>query len=395
MSRLSKSLLGIFASILFVGIASAGLSLVVDYKPYGVPDARRAEYEDKVAAIAIASQKREAAAKGPSPSATTAYTRHLFGMLDPHTSASHDFPVTNDGEAPLILEVNDTTCKCTVGKLGQRVLQPSESTNVTMTWNTGYQADHYEQSAQIVTNDPNRPAINLTVEGTIRAQLVAPRIVSVGKANPGAVNRGSFVFYSQLWNECVVDDVQSEDGNLVWEIEPVDVTTEPSLSDAEASVAWRVNVTCVSPDSGKFALPAKLIVRSTENGDVVERDIEFRGRVHQSISFHGPLLDSRTGLDVGTLVNDRDHTFRLLVRQRAGLEKDLEVLKTEPSGLKVTMKPVGRRGDYQLTVVVPKGCKPVLFNLDSKQGFIEVGNAETPGLSNWFPVQGAVVEIAK
>ncbi|QDV61020.1 DUF1573 domain-containing protein [Crateriforma conspicua] len=395
MSRFSKSLLATLGGLAFIGLVAASLTLIVRYKPYGVPDHRRAEYEARVAALRQHEMDRKQNADTAQPKATVDATRHHFGMLDPHVTATHQFRVTNQGEAPLTLDVTDTTCKCTVGNVQQKLLMPGESTDVTLQWNTGYQAEHYEQTARIETNDPGRPTIKLTIEGTIRARLVAPESIPLQAANPGQPNQGSFLYYSQLPGDVILENIQSDAEGLQWNVTQLDPTKESRLADAEAWSAWKVELSCVSASSGIFEIPATLTFRQTDNDETMVREATITGRVHQAISFHSPDIHSQTGLELGTMVNDRQHVTHVLVRQRDRLDRQLKVLKVEPESLQASMKPLAKEGNYRLTIEVPAGATPAIFNLDNKQGYVQVGDPDTPGLSNWFPVQGCVVELEK
>src|SRR6056297_618690 len=76
MNRTARNLLSILASILVVGVASAGLSLVVQYKPYGVPDHQRDEYEQTVAKIQRNKIEAQRLADLPRPKALISDRRH-------------------------------------------------------------------------------------------------------------------------------------------------------------------------------------------------------------------------------------------------------------------------------------------------------------------------------
>lgn len=392
MPRFAKSLIAIFASILVVGVASAGLSLVVDYKPFGVPDARREEYEQKIAAIRHNLDQASKQQHTAKPRAGVEQTHHDFGLLDPHTTASHGFQIRNEGDAPLTLNVAETTCKCTVGKVKQGVLLPGEATEITLTWNTGYQSESYQQTALVDTNDPNRSTIELTVAGTVRADLVVPEAVRLSTADPGQPAVGSFLVHSQLHEDLIIEDVVCELDGFDWEAEPIDPSAEISLADAEAKSAWKVRVRCVSTSPGRFATSLRLTVRG-DGKSLPEKTVQAVGKVHRVISFHSPDLHAKEGLRMGTLVNDQDHTFHLTVRQRSDSAKSLRVMDVRPEVLDVRLQPSRRDGDYRLTIRVPKGTPSTIFNLDTKQGYVQVGDPATPGLSNWLPLHGAIVKI--
>jgi hypothetical protein len=96
-----------------------------------------------------------------------------FGVGERNTPQFHEFEIRNDGAAPLKIEVEHTTCKCTVAELETGSLQPGQSTKVRLEWEAkGYQ-DEFQQSAELHTSDPAHPVIRLTIRGRI-IQTVRP-----------------------------------------------------------------------------------------------------------------------------------------------------------------------------------------------------------------------------
>ena len=158
--------------------AASGVSLSVHYKPYGVPDVLRAEYETKIADIKEREFLFQNAHKLSEAIAYMPTNTHDFGIMDPHGTASHQFEIHNKGSAPLALKMGTTTCKCTAGKLGSSLLQPGEQTTIELTWNTGYKVDEYEQSAFLLTNDPTVPEIEIKVKGEIKGELMSPEKIT-------------------------------------------------------------------------------------------------------------------------------------------------------------------------------------------------------------------------
>ena len=126
---------------------------------------------------------------------------HDFGRLDPHSTASHTFHVESVGDAALSIQILETSCKCTVGKLGNSVLLPGEKTGITLTWNTGYKAEEYEQAAIIKTNDPLNKTVKLTVKGAVRSDLVMPSKIHLPRGDRGDVAKQNITIYSQLWDD--------------------------------------------------------------------------------------------------------------------------------------------------------------------------------------------------
>ncbi|MGI9473210.1 MAG: DUF1573 domain-containing protein, partial [Rubripirellula sp.] len=185
MNQFSKRLAAIFCGVIGLGAAASAFTLVVEYKPDGVPDSRREEYDAKIAELDLRDQLLKTTPAEERPIVVVTSKSHDFGMIDPHTTASHKFEIRNKGQAPLALDVGSTSCKCTAGDLEDSLLQPGESTFINLTWNTGYQAEDYEQTAYLITNDPARKNIELKIRGEVRAELIAPDSVTFPKTDAG------------------------------------------------------------------------------------------------------------------------------------------------------------------------------------------------------------------
>jgi hypothetical protein len=107
----------------------------------------------------------------PAPKAVVDKDRYDFGTLDIASKGTHDFAFTNAGKAPLKLALGATSCRCAVGELAQEEIPPGGSTKVTVTWKPLERPGPYEQTAKILTNDPGRREVTLTVAGRFTAAL--------------------------------------------------------------------------------------------------------------------------------------------------------------------------------------------------------------------------------
>ena len=109
---------------------------------------------------------------GPAPKVVVDKAEYDFGTLDIEASSgSHDFVFTNKGDAPLSLSEGGTSCRCTMSKLGQEKIPPGGSAKVTITWKPIDKPGPYQQTAKILTNDPARPQITLTISGRVTAAM--------------------------------------------------------------------------------------------------------------------------------------------------------------------------------------------------------------------------------
>ena len=105
-----------------------------------------------------------------------------FGTMQRGTTESHDFILTNRGEAPLTLEAGATSCKCTLSDVASEPLQPGASAPVRLEWVAKIPAGHFEQTATIHTNDPRRPRLELKVRGEVVETVgLEPREFLIGQ----------------------------------------------------------------------------------------------------------------------------------------------------------------------------------------------------------------------
>ena len=392
MNSFTKSLLGLLGGILCFATLSVGLTFAVTYKPYGVPDHLREKYDAKVAEL----EKNQTLARDPEarPRVSVSSKVHDFGMIDPHSTASYAFEVFNKGDSPLELHVVDSSCKCTAGELRQPFVAPGESTKVTLTWNTGYQADSYEQSVLLSTNDPIRKTLTLTVKGVVRSELVAPERIEFKKGDYGKTTSTEFVVYSQLWDDFAVTNAECGLEDFEWVAEPADLN-DPSFGDLEPKSAWRVKAWITRREYGKYTDKIKLTITPSDGGEVVERVVNAGGSIRSSINFYSPDIHKYKGLDIGTIVSGERREFHVIVRSRSEDERELAVLDVEPKEIQTELKPLKQPGAYRLTIIIPEDCPNVLFNGEAKHGYIQVGDRENENYNNWFPLLGAVIELTE
>ncbi|QDT57983.1 hypothetical protein SV7mr_04720 [Stieleria bergensis] len=379
---------------LLVLVPMVGLLVMsVTYKPYGVSDYQRPKYEEALRRIRMRKEVASVVVEGKSPQAFMEATTHDFGRVDPHATMSHSFTVENKGEAPLTVELGQTSCKCTVGKLaGGGLLLPGESTEVTLTWNTGLQAERYRQTAQLITNDPQRKLIQLAVSGTVRAELVGPESFAFGTGDLGDMIGSRGVFYSQLWDDFEIVSVNGDTEGLDWYTEPVNVS-DAELAGTEAKSAWQLHLSRNISETGSFEGELTLVFQPSTGGELIEREVRFSGHSRKPISFVHPDLDSSSGLDIGTISQGAHHEYAILVRQRQELTRSLEVLDFEPKELKVSMESAGVDGVYRLVIQIPEDSPRLIFNRPDKRGYVQVGDPEDEKFQNWLPITGAVIEM--
>lgn len=391
MSFFTKSLLLLFGCVLCFGVVATILTTSVTYKPFGVPDHRREEYDQKLEHLAEVTKL--ARSKDAKPKVRVSQTKYSFGMLNPHETAKHSFQIFNDGQSPLELTVTDSSCKCTVGELKQRFVQPGSSTNVTLTWNTGMQADQYEQAVSLATNDPLKKSITLSVSGEVRAECVIPESVTFTKCEWGQNAEANFVVYSQLWSDFEIKKVNCDLRDFQWVAEPLP-TTDVAIGGEGARSAWRVRMWTYRQEYGGYESDISVQIEPSGGLDPVTKSIAATGSVKPPISFYSPEIHQSEGLDIGTVVAGKEHSFHLVTRVRSINDRNIQVLDVKPDVLRAKLSPTKQDGNYRLTLTVPEDCPTTIFNRD-KVGYVQVGDPEDEKFSNWFPVRGVVADLSR
>jgi hypothetical protein len=377
--------LGFVAFITFSGVIVASSKTEIE----GIPRRLLPQYKAKVNQVLQDAAYAKMIGEQIHPHAFVLHEKYDFGLLDPQTTASHDFYVENQGKAPLVLELVNTTCKCTVGKVGDREILPGGAGKVTLTWNTGLKSASYEQTARIKTNDPLHPSIDLTVIGEVRAELKMPEVVSFGSLNPDAAKSARFIVYSQVWDDFELTEVNCELPGFFWDIHPIS-STHPKLRDLDFASAWEIEFSTTGGNRGPFQGEAELVFVGPDPLQPMRRKISLAGKVRAPINFYGPDLHQEKGLDVGVLTNNESHEFPIVVRLRGPQTRSIEVLKVEPKGFSARLESIDDR-QYRLVLEIPQDCPQVQFNRNDLHGFIEVGDPHDKTYSNWLPLYGAVV----
>ena len=122
--------------------------------------------------MAGAIEKAKATVTKPGKIKVIGGTEFDFGTMSRGTKRQYSFVFKNIGEAPVELVNKGSTCKCTVGTLNAKKLEPGEETPVELEWLAeGLMAD-FAQTATIGTSAFDQEEIKLTVKGKIGQAFV-------------------------------------------------------------------------------------------------------------------------------------------------------------------------------------------------------------------------------
>lgn len=172
---------------------------------------------------------------------------HDFGMMSPDTEGEHVFVIKNVGEEDLTLRLGATTCKCTLGELDSDRLKPGEQTEIKLSWKVRGGEPDFEQSAQVITNDPKNVVINLAIIGKIIQDVeVVPETWTFGEVATGEEFEVTGTIYNYLPTDIRPTEMRFSSEELTelseFEVEPFVPTSETDGIRSAARQGFRVTI---------------------------------------------------------------------------------------------------------------------------------------------------------
>ncbi len=141
-----------------VGLMVHGLA-TAQPPPEGAPAIRR---------VPAATQPAKSSQPGAGPRLEVDHDEWNFGEVWQGEQLSHEFKLTNVGDAPLEFIRIRTSCGCTMPSQPRSPLGPGESDTMTVKYDSNRKARHARQTVTLETNDPSRPEVVLQVVGEVR-----------------------------------------------------------------------------------------------------------------------------------------------------------------------------------------------------------------------------------
>ncbi len=301
------------------------------------------------------------------PKAELLETVFEFGNIERGTSMSHVFKIRNVGQMPLHVEVESTTCKCTVGDLSDNDIGPNEESEVLLEWVAKTGPGPFRHGAVLSTNDPTQTSINLTVEGqVVESTAMSPSELIFGTVRKGESPSAALYLMNFLDQVVEVEDYELSDKELAKLMEisitPVDPAELPS-PDAKSGV--KVTATY---RTGKTIGPFRSWLHITTNLKNAEKlTVLIAGNVVGDVSIFGPGWNAPVGLlRMGTFPGDQGKVVKLKVAIRGEFAQQarLEVAEVDPPQLKVTVGEPRQMSEklmhVPLVVEVPAGTSPIV-----------------------------------
>jgi hypothetical protein len=193
--------------------------------------------------------------KGPLPAWVASARIHNFGLMDQQESDTHVFEIRNEGAGDLKMQLLESTCGCTVVRLGEIVwdklknpeapatvvvVKPSEAVKLEMTWKTELRTGEFKTVTTLETNDPKQRRADFTVEGAIVPYVeLSQANVKFDDARNNEVTTGSVYVYSKKLDNLEITDVTSSNPLITADFEPA---TEAYLTGMNAKSALKANI---------------------------------------------------------------------------------------------------------------------------------------------------------
>lgn len=308
-------------------------------------------------------------------------TAFKFGNMKLGESMSHEFLFRNTGDGPLNLTMGSATCKCTIGDLEKSILKPGEETLVKLTWTPKAAAVDFSQSATIITTDPIRSEVQLTVSGKVGQSIVfSPASLSLGDFSSTEQTSHSFKVFSHMEN-VELDTLEWSDVEsskyVSFEKKEIDPSVDPD--NAKAFKAYEVTVQ-IRPGMRLGLVNLRILANTNMKDKLDPIELAVTGRVTGDTELiGGPAYDAtRSILSMGTVSSKEGATARLqLVLQgehRVGAEP--KVVSIHPEGaLQVEIgssRDTAIRRMFPVVFTVPKGAPPVTYAGSNPKNFAKV-----------------------
>ncbi|NOZ41193.1 MAG: DUF1573 domain-containing protein [Planctomycetes bacterium] len=301
------------------------------------------------------------------PKAELSETVFKFGNIERGTSMSHVFKIRNVGQMPLHVEVESTTCKCTVGDLSKNDIGPNEESEVLLEWVAKTGPGPFRHGAVLSTNDPTQSSINLTVEGqVVESTAMSPSELIFGTVRKGESPSATLYLMSFLDQEVKILDYELSDTELAKLME-ISITSADldELPSPDAKSGVKITATY---RTGKTIGPFRSWLTLNTNLKNAEKlTVLIAGNVVGDISIFGPGWNAPVGLlRMGSFSGDQGKVVKLKVAIRGEFAQEarLEVAEVDPPQLKATVGEPQQMGEkllhVPLIVEVPAGTSPIV-----------------------------------
>jgi hypothetical protein len=299
--------------------------------------------------------------------------RYDFGTIDRFASDSHEFEILNGGDQPLTLKIGKSTCKCTKFATEKDALDPGEKTKVKLEWTVKTGDPMFEQSAELITNDPSNNPVQLTIHGSVVDTLRPDRPqLSLGDVSANEPQTFRMRVHTYRDHDLAIDKHEwlGTEGVDHLEVSFVPLTPEQVAQEKGAYSGVEV-VLVIQPGLplGRLAQTLRLTT-NLPNRDPVE--IPVMGTIVSDITLVGGNVSAdQLRVNMGTLDHGAQHTKTvfLVVKGPFREQTTLQIESVTPAQeIEARLgEPIGDNPKvirYPLSLVISASAVPVVRNSD-------------------------------
>ena len=268
----------------FAVVLGLGLGAVLAY--IEVPPAINQQVQVKQPKL-----KQQASVPTLSPKAEVPETVFEFGSIEQGASMSHVFKIRNVGKQPLHVEVESTTCKCTVGDLSTSDIAPGEEGEVLLEWVAKTGPGPFRHGAVLSSNDPTQSSINLSVEGqVVESTAMWPSELAFGSVRTGESSTAELYLLDFLDQDLKVLGYEISDEQIAQDME-IDIAPALPLDLPSPNATAGLKVTATFR-SGNMVGPFRAwLTLSTNLAKAEKLTVPIMGTVVGDLSIFGTRLE--------------------------------------------------------------------------------------------------------
>ncbi len=293
-----------------------------------------------------------------------------FGVMDSHGTDRHEFVLRSVGSAPLILTKGSTSCKCTISEVNEQPIPPGSSAKVAVQWSGKGNLGEFQQTANVLTNDPARPQITLTINGRLTTSVrLDPVELVFTRITAGEEAKGKVRLYGYLAEPFQITDIKVDKPKVagLFDFHSRPLSPEQLKEDQDAKAGYEVEVT-IKPGLPVGPVREKILL-STSYSSHPTLELPVSGRVSGEIAIVGRGWVEENGLlDLGTVSGRTGGRYTLSLFAVGPHHAEIvygpvEIVPDSADVLKVEVgqtTPVnnGAMSRTTLTIVIPAGSPP-------------------------------------
>jgi len=149
----------------------------------------------------------------PSPQPQTEEYSWDFGQVKEGLILKHDFLLKNKSQKTLNITGTNTSCGCTVSKVGKNTLSPAEETLIEAKFNSAGYSGAVTQYIYVNTDNPENPILKFTVKAQVIKSPEGPYATwNFGEIKEGEIVRHNFVLKNESKNPLNIIEVKTTCG---------------------------------------------------------------------------------------------------------------------------------------------------------------------------------------